>query len=330
MDQKSDTGNQEADVSVKTDQAFKSIIKDRDILAALLKGLVPEFKNLDKAEIIGCLPLESDGRTVVGRNVESPSVYNGPIFLDSLFDVKSPVKGEMSLIVAIEAQGRSMADNDLYNREQYYSSRLVSDQGMLYNTKKELYANLRKTIVIWVMLAPGDNDKNRIVHDYRVREYSDEPGATKPSPVNKADIYEIHVGEYLDSVTEPILCILNTLFTGELHGEDKANELMRNYDIDVSGTIIEEADRLGALAEEMKMIREEGRAEGRAEGREEGRAEEHERTVSNAVEYYLQSFAKIMSETGKSAEDAISELHILPEYYDRVLDSIQKAYPELF
>ncbi|AMH94843.1 hypothetical protein AR505_1125 [methanogenic archaeon ISO4-H5] len=93
MDQKPDTGNQETDVSVKTDQAFKSIIKDCDILAALLKGLVPEFKNLDKAEIIGCLPLESDGRTVIGRNVESPSVYNGPIFLDSLFDVKSPVKG---------------------------------------------------------------------------------------------------------------------------------------------------------------------------------------------------------------------------------------------
>jgi len=176
--------------------------------------------------------------------------------------------------------------------------------------------------VIWVMLAPGDKDKNLIVHDYRVREYSDEPGATKPSPVNKADIYEIHVGEYLDSVTEPILCILNTLFTGELHGKDKANELLRNYDIDVSGMIIEEADRLGALAEEMKMIREEGRAE--------GRAEEHERTVSNAVEYYLQSFAKMMSETGKSAEEVISELHILPEYYDRVLDSIHKAYPELF
>ncbi|MBO5519002.1 MAG: hypothetical protein J5945_02495 [Candidatus Methanomethylophilus sp.] len=312
MGQKTDTGKDTTEVDVKRDQAFKSIIKDRDILAALLKGVVPEFKNLDKEEIIECLPLEVDGRTVVGRNVESPSVYNGPIFLDSVFDVKSPVKGDLSLIVAIEAQGRSMAESDLYNREQYYSCRLVSDQGMLYKTKKELYANLKKTVVIWVMLASSGKDKNTIVRDYRSRESSYAPGVVKPSPLNKTEIYEIHVGEYLDSVTEPILRILNTLFSSKLQGEDKADVLLRNYDIDVSDTIIEEADLMGALAEEMEMVREEGREEG------------SERKLSELVEFYVEYVAKKMSETGKTAEVIMSDLPILPECYDRVLETLAR------
>ncbi|MBR1888425.1 MAG: hypothetical protein IJ810_00500 [Candidatus Methanomethylophilus sp.] len=73
----------------------------------------------------------------------------------------------------------------------------------------------------------------------------------------------------------------------------------------------------------MEMIREEGRAEGlaevRAEGRAEGRAEEHERLLSNAVEHYSLLFVKLRSETGKSAEEVISDLHILPEFRDEVL-----------
>ena len=81
---------------------------------------------------------------------------------------------------------------------------------------------------------------------------------------------------------------------------------------------------MGALAEEMEMIREEGRAEGFAEGLAEVRAEEHERLLSNAVEFYSQLFVKIRSETGKSAEEVISMLHILPEFRDEVLACIME------
>ena len=57
--------------------------------------------------------------------------------------------------------------------------------------------------------------------------------------------------------------MLNTLFSGKIDDAEKAKELMKNYDIDVSDTIPEEAKRMGALAEEMEIVREEGREEGR-------------------------------------------------------------------
>ena len=316
----------ERNVNTREDQAFKCIITDKDILSALIGGIVPEFRGLGKERIIDCLTLDTDGRTVVGRNVEHPSPYNGPILLDSVFDLKSPVEGQMSLIVAIEAQGRKMNKEDLYNRELYYSSRLISDQAMLHTSKKELYASLRKTVAIWVMLSPDSKNRNTIIHDYRARECSDRPGKIYRSPLDKTDIYEVNVGSYEDSPREPVLGMLNLLFANNLDNEAKALNLKKNYDIDVSGTILEEANRMGALAEDMEIMREEareegleeGRAEGRAEGRkegrkeglEEGRAEGRERVLSEFVDYYCEEIRSMIVERDISVEDAIAELRI--------------------
>ena len=61
--------------------------------------------------------------------------------------------------------------------------------------------------------------------------------------------------------------MLNTLFSGKIDDAEKAKVLMKNYDIEISDTILEEAKRMGALAEEMEIVREEGREEGRKEER---------------------------------------------------------------
>jgi hypothetical protein len=316
----------ERNVNVREDQAFKCIITDKDILSALIGGVVPEFKGLGKDRIIDCLTLDTDGRTVVGRNVEHPSPYNGPILLDSVFDVKSPVEGQMSLIVAIEAQGRKMSREDLYNREQYYSSRLISDQAMLYGSKKELYANLRKTVAIWVMLSPGSENRNTIIHDYRVRQRSDNAGDVRKSPLDKMDIFEVNVGSYEDSTTEPVLGMLNLLFSSNLDDEVKVSNLRKNYDIDVSGTILEEANRMGALAEEMEIMREEAREDGFEEGCEEGRKvgreEGRKETISEFADHYCAEIRCMMAERGISAEEAIAEIRVPAGCRDAVLEKL--------
>ncbi len=69
---------------------------------------------------------------------------------------------------------------------------------------------------------------------------------------------------------------------------------------------------MGALAEEMEMVREEGREEG------------SERKLSELVEFYAKYVAKKMSETGKTAEEIMSDLPILPECYDRVLETLAR------
>lgn len=313
MNQKTDSWETEVNVDIRKDQAFKSLITDKDILSALLGGVVPEFKGLRKEKIFECLPLEADGRTVIGRNVEHPSLANGPIYLDSVFDVKSPIEGNMSLIVAIEAQGPRMDGQTLWNRELYYSSRLIADQGALFRTKNELYHNLRKTVVIWVKLSPGAKESNTIVRDYRVRCCTDRPDMVWESPLDKTEIFEINVGAYGDSVSEPVLGMLNTLFSAKIDDAEKIKELMKNYDIDVSDTVIEEAKRMGALAEEIELVREEGREEGRS------------CRDAELVEFYTAEILKRSDETGRSVEDILPETILPPE----LLDAIRKRLSDL-
>ena len=69
---------------------------------------------------------------------------------------------------------------------------------------------------------------------------------------------------------------------------------------------------MGALAEEMEMVREEGREEG------------SERILSELVEFCAEYVAKKMSETGKTAEEIMSDLPIFPECYDRVLETLAR------
>ena len=72
-----------------TDQRFKEIVRDRDILASIIKGVIPEFGNMSREEIYSYLELEKDGHTVCGRNVELISQSNGPIYMDSVFHIWS-------------------------------------------------------------------------------------------------------------------------------------------------------------------------------------------------------------------------------------------------
>ena len=177
VSEKEKTGpDSESSVDLRKDQAFKELIHDGYILAAIIGGVIPEFKGRTRDEILKCLQTGANGRYVKGRDTESVSSENGPIIRDSVFDVKLPEsEGDMEVIVSIEGQGPGMSEAELVNREQIYSSRLICDQGNGMRNS-DLYKNLKKTVSIWVKLSPGASEKNRIVHDYRVREFSDGSG----------------------------------------------------------------------------------------------------------------------------------------------------------
>jgi len=104
--------------------------------------------------------------------------------------------------------------------------------------------------------------------------------------------------------------MLNTLFSGKIDDAEKAKELMKKYDIDVSDTILEEAKRMGALAEEMEIVREEGRKEERA------------RRDAELAEYYAAEILRKRDETGYSVEKILSEMIVPPELLDLILDRI--------
>ena len=81
---------------------------------------------------------------------------------------------------------------------------------------------------------------------------------------------------------------------------------MKKYDIDVSDTILEEAKRMGALAEEMEIVREEGRVSRDAE----------------LADYYAAEILRKKDETGHPVEKILSETIVPPELLDLILNRI--------
>ena len=89
VSEKEKTGpDSESAVDLRKDQAFKELIHDGYILAAIIGGVIPEFKGRTRDEILKCLQTGANGRYVKGRDTESVSSENGPIIRDSVFDVK--------------------------------------------------------------------------------------------------------------------------------------------------------------------------------------------------------------------------------------------------
>jgi hypothetical protein len=103
---------------------------------------------------------------------------------------------------------------------------------------------------------------------------------------------------------------VQTLVSGKIDDAEKAKELTKKYDIDVSDTIFEEAKRMGALAEEMEIVREEGREEGRVS------------RDAELADYYAAEILRKKDETGHPVEKILSETIVPPELLDLILNRI--------
>ena len=317
------------------DQRFKEIVRDRDILASIIKDVIPEFRHLSREEIYGCLDINKDGHTVRGRNIELVSSDNGPIYMDSVFDVRYPGKGEMSLIVAIEGQGSQMSVSDLHNRQIYYSSRLISDQGRDFPNKNELYRSLRKTTVVWVKLSPNAAERNTIVRDNRYRYSVTDPDRIVPSPLDKTEIIEINVGPYEDGARIELLGILGILFSKDMGEAEKDHSLREKYHISLRSSIIKEAGNMGALAEEYELYGDEreriGIEKGIQEGIEKGIQEGIEKGIQEGIEKektaWLEHYAKLVikkhTDSREPVESIIDSLELPPGYREPLLDLVR-------
>lgn len=311
--------SENASTDFGSDQRFKEIVHDRDILASLLKGVVPEFKGMPREEIFQYLDIGNDGHTVRGKKTELVSSENGPVYMDSVFDVKIPGKGDISIIVAIEGQGPQMSDSLLHNRQTYYSCRLISEQAKDFQTKKELYEGLRKTTVIWVKLSPHAKDRNTIVRDFRCRVDIREPERVNPSPLDKTEIIEINVGPHTDTVNE-LLGLLDVIFNNFLEDTEKHQIVKQKYDIDLRQSILREARNMGALAEEFEICREEALEEGMEKGME--------KEMSLNIDYYAPRIADKVRELSITPEEAIELVDIVPKYRDAVLERVKEILSE--
>lgn len=146
-------------IEPRYDQPFKMIMSDGVLTSNILGEFVEELKGKDPEFIMSCLDLTSE-KKIRMRNSESPSVSNGPIIRDIIYDVNIPGNKEIKVIVNLEAQLDPNPGYPLNARATYYLGRSISDQ------KAEMgndYSRLSKVYSIWFVMNPPKELSNSVI-----------------------------------------------------------------------------------------------------------------------------------------------------------------------
>ena len=289
------------------DQNFKSIIHRASILAWILKSCIDDLKDKDIEEIKKCLDIGADGIWVNGKESESTSSDNGPIFLDNVFEVRLSDSEPITVIVGIEGQNESNPGYPIGKRAEYYVSRMISDQrGSVF--KGSDYGSLRKTYSIWIMMDPLKGNRNSMV------KYRMTPVRIIGSPEHVEELCTSNVvfinlgGEYTDIPDE--VGFAATLFSSAITEEQRRGILKEKYKIPAGEYPSKELNEMGFIYEDTKsrFLRE-------------GRAEERIQTSVDAI-------VNLVNDEGLTIEKASAAFRLTKQEEEIIIPLVQEKLRE--
>ena len=246
------------------DQHAKRLLSQRIIMARLLKRIVPEFKDVEIADIaekyiegkpqIGDVPMERDKtnavrnglgypREIFGDATENIGVTEGCIRFDILFHARVPQSGElMTLLINVEAQRtqrRSKLGYAILRRAVYYASRLISSQKETEFTGSA-YDEIKKIYTIWLCMDSPVRKSviNRYaLHEYHVLNSYEE----KRADYDLMSIVILYLGEDRQPHEDWFIRFLRILFKEtNLSAAEKRRILKDEFDMDTTADIDEE------------------------------------------------------------------------------------------
>ena len=231
------------------DQNFKSIIHRASILSWILKSCIDDLKDKDIEEIKKFLDIGADGIWVNGKESESTSSDNGPIFLDNVFEVHISDGDPITVIVGIEGQNESNPGYPIGKRAEYYVSRMISDQrGSVF--KGSDYGSLRKTYSIWIMMDPLKGNRKSMVK-YRMTPVGIIGAPEYIEELCTSNVVFINLGgEYTDIPEE--VGFAATLFSSAITEEQRRGILQEKYKIPAGEYPSKELNEMGFIYEDTK------------------------------------------------------------------------------
>ena len=265
------------------DLAAKNVLSERSVAAYILKGTVPEFKNVSINDIaekciegdiqVSKVPV-NPGKTnavkkpkkIKGLRNEAGDVTEGWITFDIIFHAITPDSGErIRLIINIEAQktfSEATLKYILMKRALFYGSRLISSQKETEFSGSD-YSEVKKVYTIWIcMESPTDRS---IINHYHMTEHH-LVGKYKEPPENYDLLNIVMVYLAPGPVRNRMLSMLQVIFQEtDKTAEEKSEILRKKFDIEVTAEMEEELRTMCNLSE---GIYERGMAQGIAQGEE--------------------------------------------------------------
>ncbi len=273
-----------AEDKINNDKACKKILASKEILAYILKGVVPEYAEcslgeiaeqyIEPNEILGTVPvapgLTGKREYIEGMQQEDGISGEATVFFDVKFKVLLPDLQKSSvqvcLYVDMEAQNRYRPGYPLEKRGVYYLSRLISSQIQRVSEGTD-YGILQKCCSIWLCMG-NDIPKGE---QQSITRYS----------FAKEDVYGVSDVAYEDydmmslvilrlgegPTKERTLGMLQTLFLGSMIPEERLKKLEEEYQLKISEEIGEEVRNMCSYSQ---VIEDRGMERGIEKGIEKG------------------------------------------------------------
>ena len=213
----------------KYDETCRMLFLNKEIVAPILKEVVPEYQGRNIDEVLACIdgelicsdPVDDVSVRVNALPTEMSSVSDKLIRYDSRFLARNPKLStetiEFYLHIDIEVQNKYKPSNPSYpiiKRAIYYAAREISSQlGVL--TEKTNYTALQKVYSIWICNEDIPEELQNTVSSYSLTR-SDMIGMTA-EPASDYDLMTvIMIRRGNDEGTEPIFDYLTGIFQSDL------------------------------------------------------------------------------------------------------------------
>lgn len=251
---------------IQYDEHVRQILKDKGILAYILKYAVKEFKDYSIDDAKAAIDGEPE---VAIRSVRPEAVSTleneskipgeGKMYFDILFYAVTNDGYRQKMYINIEAQKSFYPGYDLVTRGIVYPARLISQQ-MDVEYTADNYDGVKKVYSVWIcMNAPEKKHSYKKVADSIV-EYSIKPTILYP---HNATDDEIATGRYdlmstvfinLNSQNtinskNVLISMLSTLLSDKIKADEKKQKLEKEYGIKLSKELESEVSSMCNLSE---------------------------------------------------------------------------------
>ena len=329
------TQTEQATNKANEDSSAKQILKNRNLLACILKAVVPEYKDIPELEIASrCIepesikvheiPVSKNLTNIQGLSEEDVTINEGTIKYDVIFMTHIPIKDirlkyerdfkesiVINLEIDLEAQNNYNPGYPIEKRAMFYAARMLSAE---FDGVAEIidYNKLYKVYSIWICFDVPKYLENTITRFKIEKEDILGKVELKERNYNLMESVIIRLSKDDNLIGNHLIDTLQTIF-----GHANESKLKRLEDLGYKGTSLERevvnmmsfADRTEkyAIKKGLKKGREEGREEGRKEGRKEGRIEgQKELLLKISKGKTTKELAKMLGLDEKEIEEILS------------------------
>ncbi|MCM1174141.1 MAG: hypothetical protein NC341_03715 [Blautia sp.] len=239
----------------KYDRACKALFQNKEIIAPVLKEVVPEYKNSTVEEIIRYIDADSIGDTPVDdisvmagrRPAEMDPVSDKLIRYDTHFRAINPLRSKENLCIYLyidlEVQNHYRPSNPSYpvmKRGIYYAAREISSQlGIL--TGQTNYGELQKVYSIWICNEKIPHKLQNTVTMYSIKK-TDIIGTTE-EPEEDYDLMNVIMIRRGEDTDEPVFDYLSAVFRCD---KKKISEY-----VDINGTELKGVNAMTGLGDSL-------------------------------------------------------------------------------